>query len=169
MKAHDDENAIGHMGDQLHQGDASSWGPIGPDGGPRPDLIHSVLRPSAREWDPRHVPCLRSCRHYMEAVSHMDHGNAPGSLEVEPLMRHVYCSALPGVFLELSADSPVYECSRWDPENPSEVLEREERRRLYLLQNPEHDLATVAQQDAGLPEDLDDVEANMLKRLEDEQ
>jgi hypothetical protein len=169
MKAHDDENAIGRMGEQLNQGDASSWGPIGPDGGPRPDLIHSVRRPSAREWDARHVPCLRSCRHYMEAISHMDHGNAPGSLEAEPLMRHVYCSALPGVFLELSADSPVYECSRWDPEDYSATREREERRRLYLAQFPQHDPALTDVGSDKKLDDLDDVEAEMLKRLEDPQ
>lgn len=110
----------------------------------------------------------------MEAVSHFDHGNAPGSLGVEPLMRHVYCSAMPGVFLELSADSPVYECSRWDPEDPSEAYAREQRRRLYFDMHPsmhENIVCGTLPRDraktAG-PDDLDKIEDEILTAMNQE-
>lgn len=43
------------------------------------------------------------------------------------------CYPAAGVVIELSADQPVLECSRWDPEDPDDyqVRAREERRRAY--------------------------------------
>ena len=131
----------------------SSWGPPGPDGGP---AITPMPPPvDARPFTPVHSPCLRACRHYFNARSHFDHGNPAGTFDQgkEPTQRHHLCMRIPGVYLELSGDSPVYECNRWDPENPSELVQLRARRDAYFEAHPDH----VPPPPLELSDDLDHI------------
>jgi hypothetical protein len=102
--------------------------PAGVNGGPA----------TARPFSAQHVPCLRDCRFYFSATSHFDHGNPSGSFAegYEPTQRHHMCMRAPGVYLELSADSPVYTCNQWDPIDPKDVVARTRRRERYLALHP---------------------------------
>ncbi len=139
MKAHTDEKTNeGTLSGELEGGGSAGWGATAKDGGPTPTAISPPAL--AREFEAEHVPCLRNCRHYFRAVSHFDHGNPIGTFEhgKEPTQRHHACSAIPGVYLELSGDSPVYECSNWDPTPGAELKERELRREAYYNDYPDH-------------------------------
>lgn len=81
---------------------------------------------AAKPYEPEFVPCVRDCRYYFRAESHFDAGNPAGSLTKAPRQTHRYCTAIPGVFLELSGDSPVYTCNQWDP--APLLIRRRERR-----------------------------------------
>ena len=137
MKPRESEDSSGAMQEVLDGGEAASWGPTGPDGGPLPGLVNPVV-PQARPWDAKHVPCLRDCRHYMAAQLHFEHGNYDGALGGhEPIQDRHICRGVPGVFLELSGDAPVYECSAWDPLFNADVVELKHRRSQYFSHHPE--------------------------------
>jgi hypothetical protein len=124
----------------LEGGEPSPWGPVGEDGAPNPGAVNAAPAP-AREFTPAEVPCIRGpCRHYFQAISHFDHGNPAGTFEpgYEPVQRHHMCKAIPGVPLELSADSPVYECNHWDPVDATERKQLEVRREHYFNEHPDH-------------------------------
>jgi hypothetical protein len=124
----------------LEEGEPSSWGPVAEDGGPNPAA--AVQHPApARKFTPAEVPCLRGpCQYYFQATSHFAHGNPAGTFEpgYEPVQRHHMCKAIPGVYLELSADSPIYECNHWDPVDVDELHHLEYRRDRYYLEHPDH-------------------------------
>lgn len=124
---------------ELEPSQASPWGGAAPDGGPSP---HTAVAPpaTAKPFTAENVPCLRNCRFYFRAITHFDHGNPEGTFPpgYEPQQRHHACSALRGVFLELSGDSPVYECSHWDPIDSRELAERTLRRESYYAEFPDN-------------------------------
>lgn len=119
------------------------------------------------EVSPANMACLRGpCRHYWELVTHVDAGNATGTFgddglrevtdvevvgeegEVEltygdgfvqmPRQMNRACLVNPGYETELTGDC-VYECSRWDPEDPRDphLLARMMRRKEWLEANKE--------------------------------
>jgi len=104
-----------------------------------PGLVNPV-RTTARPWTPENVPCLRDCEFYFTADLHFEHGNYDGALAGnEPIqVRHI-CKAIPGVFLELSADSPVYKCSDWRPREAGDLKKLQRRRDKYYDQHPPAD------------------------------
>jgi hypothetical protein len=77
-------------------------------------------------------------------MSHFDHGNAGGTFEAlgledyRPQEHHRCCIIQPGVYLELSGDSPVLDCDRWDPFTKRELRKLEKRRKKYFAQHPKH-------------------------------
>lgn len=140
---------------ELVGGAPAQWGPAGPDGAPM-----MVIEPGselAPPFDASHCPCLRGpCRHLHQVWTHFDHGNAVGSLGQQPRQRRITCTAQYGVFLEMSADAPVLECNRWDPDDRFERLMESRRQRYYAL-HPEHD---PAQQQAALEQDQGEDDGN---------
>jgi hypothetical protein len=75
----------------------------------------------------------------MAAELHFEHGNYDGALgNHEPIQDRHICRGVPGVFLELSGDAPVYKCSAWDPLFHSDVVELKHRRDKYFEQHPEN-------------------------------
>jgi hypothetical protein len=58
-----------------------------------------------------------------------------------PLQKHRYCYPSPGVRIELDSEEPVSECSRWDPEDPTdpETAAREARRAAYRARERDGD------------------------------
>ncbi|NIR30010.1 MAG: hypothetical protein GWN84_11980, partial [Gammaproteobacteria bacterium] len=107
----------------------SDWGPVQ---GGWPDIASANPPiPPARKFTRENCPCLRDCRHYFSSVSHFAAGNAD-ALDYEPTQRHHYCKAIPGVFLELAADSPVYACNHWDPQPQHDLVAMQERRRQWV-------------------------------------
>lgn len=139
MKANEAEDNSGTMAESLDGGTPASWGPTGPDGGPLPHLVNPVI-PEARPWNPANVPCLRNCKHYWNTKLHFEHGNYDGALgDHEPLQERHICMRIPGVFLELSGDAPVYVCEKgWDPEDPKEIAGRKDRQKRYFELHPDH-------------------------------
>jgi len=95
----------------------------------------SVVEPActALEFTPEHVPCLRDCRYYFRTASHFDAYN-PDTRHVQ--VTHV-CTRVPGVYLEMSADTPDYECNAWDPWEPGERNPVEGRRRAWWAAHPD--------------------------------
>jgi len=136
MRAHETGDGEHKLGDGLLGGKPADWGPVSADGAPNPALANPTPAP-ARPFTPRYCPCLRDCEHYMTVTSHFEHGAGAGVLQVEPTERHHICSAIPGVYLELSGDSPVYACNRWTPMLPETVTEEERRRDAWLRDNAE--------------------------------
>jgi hypothetical protein len=137
MKPNESEDSVGTMAESLDGGEAASWGPTAPDGGPLPGLVNTVI-PKAKPWDRKNSPCLRDCRHYFTATVHFEHGNYEGGLGAfEPVQDRHVCKAIPGVFLELSGDAPVYECSDWHPQVPENLEDRERLRERYYAEHPE--------------------------------
>ena len=159
MKASDggSDNVAPRVGDVAGDGSngssSSGWGSPAADGGPMP--IAMPEPEPALPFSADSVPCLRGpCRYYFAAQSHFDHGNPAGTFAPgkEPRARHHACKAIPGVWLELSSDSPVYACNSWDPLDRGLVLARDLRREDYLKANPEH----AMQQRIG--DDLDELD-----------
>lgn len=135
ISAGNDSDSCGELGGFTSDGDS---GIVAMPGGAGPHL--PLVPPAeARAFTPKNVPCLRNCIHYMSVLTPFDHGNPAGTFAEgkEPLQRQHLCTAVPGVFLELSADSPVYECEeRFEPRigvNPLIAL-----REKYYEQHPEH-------------------------------
>jgi len=136
----DNEGTLAEPTD-ITDSEPGSWGPMGPDGGPSMGIDPP---PSTKPtWSPQVVPCLRACRHLMQTEVHFDHGNAPGTLEAEPRSFRPLCTRIPGVFLELSRDAPVLECSAWDPLDAAEQIALDARRTAYLSAHPDHDPAVM--------------------------
>ena len=133
VKPSGDGNGAHELGTQLTRGTPEGLGLVGAEI-PTPTPPPSEARP----FDAAHVPCLRNCRYYFSCVSHLDHGVPAGVLAQEPLQRHHICKAIPGVYLELSGDSPVYECSDWDPVDGAELHQLEQRRDRYYNDYPDH-------------------------------
>lgn len=100
-----------------------------------PGLPIGIVEPAlAKEFIPENVPCLRGpCRHYFHCSTHFDIQNPKGTFEEgeEPQKHLHYCTSMPGTELELSADSPIYSCSHWDPKTAKEVAEVKARREAY--------------------------------------
>jgi len=139
MKVHDTdhESECPRIG-SIEPGAPSSWGPVH-DGKPNPGAVNFEPTP-ARPFTPQHVACLRGpCRHYFSAVSHFDVGNPADTFEAgkEPTQRHHMCTAAPGVYMELTADSPVYECNRWSPMSRHELAQELLMREEFYRENPE--------------------------------
>jgi len=64
----------------------------------------------------------------MSTVEHFDAGNPAGSLSSIPTIRKHYClRAAPSLF-SIESDTPVYDCSAWDPLSIQEWAAREMRR-----------------------------------------
>ncbi len=100
--------------------------PQAPDGG-------LVLTP------PRSLPqlpamlCERGpCRCFHLATAAVD-AQTPldGTEGYEPTQKIMACYPNPGIELELTLDAPITACNRWDPLDPSEVAERDKRRRYW--------------------------------------
>jgi hypothetical protein len=128
--------------DDILDSPPAEWGPPGPDGAPQMELVDADHEePPA--FDAAHCPCLRDCRHFHRVVHHFEHGNAPGTLARQPRHTKLLCMAQPGVFLEMSADAPVLECSLWDPLNPAELGARDERRLRWWDAHPEQQAAAA--------------------------
>jgi hypothetical protein len=118
-------------------GTPSAWGAPGPDGGPMMGFAPAGEPPPP--FEPSHCPCLRGpCRHLHQVFVHFEHGNL-GTLERQPRERKLMCRAQHGVFLELSGDAPVLDCSLWDPADAAELAALELRRRRYFAAHPDHD------------------------------
>jgi hypothetical protein len=117
MRAHDNEDAVARPIGTIDEGEASSWGPQAPDGGPTPEAANLLGPVPVPAFSALNVPCLRDCRHFLRVWSHFDTGNTAGCFDEgkEPRVQHLSCMVQPGVHLELTADSPVLECNRWDP------------------------------------------------------
>jgi len=132
-----------------------SWGPPGADGGPVMQMV--APPPDARPFTAQYSPCLRACRYYFRAQSHFDHGNPDGTFEPgrEPRQSHHICMRIPGVHLELSGDSPVYQCTAWHPADPVELVKLEKSRAQYFERNPDHHLPELAEVDGEL-DNVDD-------------
>lgn len=146
------------MGD-LDEGEAAII-PVGPDGAPLP-----MAENYEPEFGPPHTaeycPCERDCRHYLHAESHFEHGNAAGSLPdgYEPREHHRLCMVQPGVYLELTGDSPVLDCNRWEPLQRHEIALLEIAREDYYMQHPKHRPRPIMPtDDLDLDEDDDDLD-----------
>lgn len=167
MKPHESTDSVGSMaaGVAADEG-AASWGPIGPDGVPVAD---ASAPPPLRlpPYTPENVPCLRQCRHYMHAVCHFDHGNR--GLVKEPIEHREFCTALPGVLLELTRDSPAFECNRWNPLPPKEVSELEHAREMYFQKHPGHRPTPIGDPLDDEDEDEDDEEIETDDEDEDDE
>lgn len=129
------------------------------------------------EVSAENMVCLRGpCRYYWEMVTHVDAGNAGGTFGGEDGLREVtdvavaddgeveltygeglvqmpkqmnrVCLVNSGYETELTGDC-VYECSRWDPEDPSDpgLAARLARRQAWQADNPEHDDANLFDDD----------------------
>ena len=137
MRGSDRGDGEASLAAPLEGGEPSSWGPPGPDGGPMMTPAPATAD-AAPAFDAAHCPCLRGpCRYLHEVRTHFDHGNAPGTLERAPTQLHLSCMVQRGVFLEMSADAPVLECNRWDPEDPAQLAAVEHRRAAYFERHPE--------------------------------
>jgi hypothetical protein len=159
MKARESEDNQGTLAKELGDGEASSWGPTGPDGGPMPHLVHTT-RDTAAPYDAQNVPCLRNCRYYWTTKVHFEHGNYAGGLGGhQPMQESHICLRMPGVFIELSGDSPVSECENgWDPADPQEIRERNHRRNQYFAEHPDHRPVLATEEAETLIEETTDCE-----------
>lgn len=125
---------------------------------------------SALPFTAEHVPCLRDCRYYFRTATHFDAYN--------PASRHVHlthaCTRVPGVYLEMSADAPDYECNMWDPWQDGERRPIEKRRAHWWARHPEIEDRPLEQRlEENLEVDVDDPEQDeepsdeeLLKSLE---
>lgn len=108
---------------------------IGPDGGIMPgiDVGAPVPEATASEW-----VCLRGpCRNFLTLTGSFDaHNQNPTGGTFK--RRYYYCTAIVGTYIEMD-DDVVYDCNRWEPEDPTEpdVLLRDLRRRSFFSRNPE--------------------------------
>lgn len=138
MRATDNEDGVARPVGTIDEGEPASWGPTGPDGGPTPEAVNLLAPVPVPEFTPRNSPCLRNCRHFLRAWSHFDVGNTAGCFAPgqEPRVQHVACMVQPGVHLELTADSPVLDCNRWDPLPDREIRKLARRRKKYLAKHP---------------------------------
>jgi hypothetical protein len=136
---------------------------MGLDGMPGPPAQLAEPPPSA-PMTPETSPCMRGpCRHFMRLVSRFDAGNPSGTFEPGREPRHVamFCSGLPGQYIEMSSDSFALDCNRWDPIPPSSLVALEKRREAYYEANPEHrpltsdEIASMVDEQTG---DADDKE-----------
>ncbi len=103
--------------------------PIGPDGAPiiPPPVPMTVL--SDADW-----LCLRGpCRNYHRMVLSMDAAQPLDGTEGDDFRKTIHtCYPAPGIEMPLN-EHVVYECSRWDPEDPrsSELVQIRLRREDY--------------------------------------
>jgi len=112
----------------------------------------------APAFDPINTPCLRGpCRHYFESYTHLDHGNAPGTLDAQPRQRYLFCTVHPGVEYELSADAPVLGCNRWHPLS-LRTLDRRMRARAQWRKNYNEQQAAARARTVrgGMDDELDE-------------
>ena len=109
----------------------------GADGLPHPVADGPMEPPQALPFDAEHVKCLQGyggkCRYYMQTITHFEAGNPVGTFgdSYVPTQRHHACLVQPGVFRELSADGPVYECNMHDPGERKELDALVRRREDY--------------------------------------
>lgn len=105
--------------------------PMGPDG-PIDALGHP---PAVPERIPENFVCLRGpCRHYWTLVTMAQEGNPAETWEHlgidAPRRHHHLCLVNPGYETAFEDDN-AYECSRWDPLEPRELVQLNRRRRRY--------------------------------------
>ncbi len=113
--------------------------PMGDDGGPVPGA--GIGQPAGPpKWDADNSVCARGpCQHYWHLATTFPSGNPADTWEAlklkEPHQHHHLCLVHEGLETDLTDDC-VFECSRWDPNPPSEA--RETRRETYYEAHPEH-------------------------------
>ena len=107
--------------------------PTAPDGGIAPGfgLEQVVPLPSTADQ----FVCLRGpCKHYWHLVTTAGEGNPEGTWAAlgisTPRQHHRTCTVNPGMETDLTDDC-VFECSRWDPVPPHDLVQLNARRRAY--------------------------------------
>ena len=108
----------------MPDGQPSSWGPTGKDGGPMPHMANPGAPVSTPEFDRKNSKCLQDCRHYMTSLVWMEVGNASLPEGFTPGQYHTACLVQSGVSRELSRDAPVMDCNQWSPYSITELTER---------------------------------------------
>jgi hypothetical protein len=110
---------------------------IAPDGGIAPGIAAAggatLPRATPQEW-----VCLRGpCQNFLTLQGSFDSQNTKASGEGFK-RRYYYCTAIHGSYIELE-DEVIYDCNRWDPEDPSEpdVYARDLRRQAFFARHPE--------------------------------
>ncbi len=102
---------------------------------------------------PDHFVCLRGpCKHYWNLVTMAKAGNPHETWSElglpEPRKHHHVCLIDKTSF----EDDNAYECSLWDPKDPSDLVELHARRERYYNDHPEHRPVTIEE----IPKDEDD-------------
>lgn len=108
--------------------------PIAPDGGIAPG--YAVPMPEAPAPTEDTWICLAGpCRHFWQIAERADPlSGSWGDYGQKPMMQlSQSCTVQPGMETELSYNSPILTCNRWDPFTATEVAERERRQKLYQI------------------------------------
>lgn len=108
--------------------------PVAPDGGIPPGYGLEQPQPLPAAT-PENFVCLRGpCRHHWHLVTMAGEGNPAGTWAElglkAPRQHHYACTANPGMETDLTDDC-VFECSRWDPTPPHDLVQLDARRRAY--------------------------------------
>jgi hypothetical protein len=111
-----------------HDSPANGSAPVEPEKPPVPPESMGYLGPATpgKAHTAENVPCLRGfgghCLHYWRIDHHMPTGNV--GVEFVQVVHSCLLGKDDEGDMALSADVPVYKCSRWDPGNLDEVRKR---------------------------------------------
>ena len=108
-----------------------------------PGMFEAVGQPI--QVPPRHPDyfvCLRGpCRHYWHLVTMANIGNPAETFEAlgipVPRKHNHVCLVNPGMETTIGNDN-VFECSRWEPQSTSDLIQIRVRREAYFDKHPEH-------------------------------
>lgn len=119
--------------------------PVAPDGGIDGDLAAAMIgQPAAvPNRTPENFVCLRGpCRHYWHLITMAQEGNPEETWEhlgiSAPRQHHHTCLVNPGLETDFGDDN-AYECNKWDPTTPQELVQLQKRRETYTPENIDED------------------------------